>query len=135
MSVINTNQNDIEEMCKRLPGLNYCASPVTFSIFEIRKMTEPNALSDAVHFLDKKVRELLERLSFQRKENLRLKRGLMELEQSKMVLEEQIGVLNRRLADAQVNFSEMGSVQQDDLIEQRLDEIIRELQECIDEIN
>ncbi|MDA0380014.1 MAG: hypothetical protein O3A09_02110 [Bacteroidetes bacterium] len=135
MSVINTNQNDIEEMCKRLPGLNYCASPVTFSIFEIRKMTEPNALSDAVHFLDKKVRELLERLSFQRKENLRLKRGLMELEQSKMVLEEQIGVLNRRLADAQVNFSEMGSVQQDDLIEQRLDEIIRELQKCIDEIN
>lgn len=135
MSVINANQNDIEEMCKRLPGLNYCASLVTFSIFEIRKMTEPNALSDAVHFLDKKVRELLERLSFQRKENLRLKRGLMELEQSKMVLEEQIGVLNRRLADAQVNFSEMGSVQQDDLIEQRLDEIIRELQECIDEIN
>ncbi len=98
-------------------------------------MTEPNALSDAVHFLDKKVRELLERLSFQREENLRLKRELVELEQSKMVLEEQLGVLNRRLAEAQVNFSQMGSVQQDDLIGQRLDEIIRELQECIDEIN
>ncbi len=122
-------------MCKGLHGLNFCASPVTFSIFELRKMTEPNALSDAVHFLDKKVRELLERLSFQREENLRLKRELVELEQSKMVLEEQLGVLNRRLAEAQVNFSQMGSVQQDDLIGQRLDEIIRELQECIDEIN
>lgn len=122
-------------MCKGLHGLNFCASPVTFSIFGLRKMTEVNALSDAVHFLDKKVRELLERLSFQREENLRLKRELVELEQSKMVLEEQIGVLNRRLVEAQVNFSQMGSVQQDDLIGQRLDEIIRELQECIDEIN
>lgn len=98
-------------------------------------MTEPNTLSDAVHFLEKKVSELLERLSFQREENLRLKRKLVELEQSKMIIEEQVGVLNRRLAEAQVNFSQMGSVQQDDLIEQRLDEIIRELQECIDEIN
>lgn len=98
-------------------------------------MTEPNTLSDAVHFLEKKVSELLERLSFQREENLRLKRELVELEQSKMIIEEQVGVLNRRLAEAQVNFSQMGSVQQDDLIEQRLDEIIRELQECIDEIN
>lgn len=122
-------------MCKGLHGLNFCASPVTFSIFELRKMTEPNTLSDAVHFLEKKVSELLERLSFQREENLRLKRKLVELEQSKMIIEEQVGVLNRRLAEAQVNFSQMGSVQQDDLIEQRLDEIIRELQECIDEIN
>lgn len=122
-------------MCKGLHGLNFYASPVTFSIFELRKMTEPNTLSDAVHFLEKKVSELLERLSFQREENLRLKRELVELEQSKMIIEEQVGVLNRRLAEAQVNFSQMGSVQQDDLIEQRLDEIIRELQECIDEIN
>jgi small-conductance mechanosensitive channel len=132
---MSANQKDIEEMCKGLHGLNFCASPVTFSIFVLRKMTEPNALSDAVNFLEKKVCELLERLSFQREENLRLKRELVELEQSKMILEEQIGVLNSRLAEAQVNFSKMGSVQQDDVIEQRLDEIIRELQECIDEIN
>lgn len=98
-------------------------------------MTESNTFSEVVLLLDKKVRELLERLSFQREENDRLKSRLMELEQSKMLLEEEIGVLNRRLSDNQSNFSQMGSVQQEDEIEKRLDEIIRELQECIDEIN
>ena len=98
-------------------------------------MTESNTFSEVVLLLDKKVRELLERLSFQREENDRLKSRLMELEQSKMLLEEEIGVLNRRLSDTQSNFSQMGSVQQEDEIEKRLDEIIRELQECIDEIN
>lgn len=98
-------------------------------------MTESNTFNDTVLLLDKKVRELLERLSFQREENDRLKSRLMELEQSKMLLEEEVGVLSRRLSESQLNFSKMGSVQQEDEIEKRLDEIIRELQECIDEIN
>lgn len=98
-------------------------------------MTESNTFNEAVQLLDKKVRELLERLSFQREENVRLKSRLMELEQTKMLLEEEVGVLSRRLSEPQLNFSQMGSVQQDDEIEKRLDEIIRELQECIDEIN
>ena len=123
------------EICKQLARLNCCASAATFSIFDKGKMTESNTFSEVVLLLDKKVRELLERLSFQREENDRLKSRLMELEQSKMILEEEIGVLNRRLSDTQSNFSQMGSVQQEDEIEKRLDEIIRELQECIDEIN
>ena len=98
-------------------------------------MTESNTFNEAVLLLDKKVRELLERLSFQREENARLKSRLVELEQAKMLLEEEVGVLSRRLSEPQSNFSKMGSVQQEDEIEKRLDEIIRELQECIDEIN
>lgn len=98
-------------------------------------MTESNTFNEAVLLLDKKVRELLERLSFQREENVRLKSRLVELEQAKMLLEEEVGVLSRRLSESQSNFSKMGSVQQEDEIEKRLDEIIRELQECIDEIN
>lgn len=132
---MSTNQNDLAEICKRSARLNCCASAATFSIFEEGKMTESNTFNEAVLLLDKKVRELLERLSFQREENVRLKSRLVELEQAKMLLEEEVGVLSRRLSESQSNFSKMGSVQQEDEIEKRLDEIIRELQECIDEIN
>lgn len=98
-------------------------------------MNESNTYNEAVKLLDKKVRELIERLSFQREENLKLKSRVMTLEQSKMVLEEEVTVLNRRLSEAQENFSEMGSVQHNDEVEKRIDNIIKELQECIDEIH
>jgi len=51
-----------------------------------------------------------------------------------MILEEEVGVLNRKLSERRDHFSRLGSVQQNDEIEQELDRLIKELQECIDEM-
>jgi len=97
-------------------------------------MSEANSLTDAVRLLEQKIRDLIERLSFQRAENAKLKRRVLEAEQAKMILEEEVGVLNRKLSERRDHFSRLGSVQQNDEIEQELDRLIKELQECIDEM-
>lgn len=98
-------------------------------------MSEANSLVDAVRLLDQKVQDLIERLAFQRSENEKLKRRIVETEQAKMRLEEEVGILNRKLSEHRDHFSTMGSVQQKSEIEQQLDQLIKELQECIDEMN
>jgi regulator of replication initiation timing len=98
-------------------------------------MSEANSLTDAVRLLEQKVHDLIERLSFQRAENAKLKRRVFEAERAKMILEEEVGVLNRKLGERRDHFSRLGSVQQNDEIEQELDRLIKELQECIDEMN
>ena len=97
-------------------------------------MSEANSLTDAVRLLEQKIRDLIERLSFQRAENAKLKRRVLEAEQAKMILEEEVGVLNSKLSERRDHFSRLGSVQQNDEIEQELDRLIKELQECIDEM-
>jgi hypothetical protein len=98
-------------------------------------MSEANSLAEAVRLLDQKVHDLIERLSFQRSENEKLKRRIVETEQAKMILEEEVGVLNRKLNERRDHFSRLGSIQQNDEIGKQLDQLIKELQECIDEIN
>ncbi len=98
-------------------------------------MSEANSLAEAVRLLDQKVHDLIERLSFQRSKNEKLKRRIVETEQAKMILEEEIGVLNRKLSERRDHFSRLGSIQQNDEIGKQLDQLIKELQECIDEIN
>ena len=97
-------------------------------------MSEANSLTDAVRLLEQKVHDLIERLLFQRAENAKLKRRVLEAERAKMILEEEVGVLNRKLSERRDHFSRLGSVQQNDEIEQELDLLIKELQECIDEM-
>lgn len=98
-------------------------------------MSEANSLAEAVRLLDQKVHDLIERLSFQRSENEKLKRRIVETEQAKMILEEEVGVLKRKLSVHRDHFSRLGGVQQNDEIGHQLDQLIQELQECIDEIN
>ncbi len=98
-------------------------------------MSEANSLVDVVRLLAQKVQDLIERLAFQRLENEKLKRRIVETEQAKMRLEEEVGILNRKLSERRDHFSTLGSVQQNDEIEQQLDQLIKELQECIDEMN
>lgn len=98
-------------------------------------MSEANSLAEAVRLFDQKVHDLIERLSFQRSENEKLKRRIVETEQAKMILEEEVGVLNRKLSERRDHFSRLGSIQQNDEIGKQLDQLIKELQECIDEIN
>lgn len=98
-------------------------------------ISQANSLADAVRLLEQKVHDLIERLSFQRAENAKLKDRIVEAEQAKMILEEEVGVLNRKLSESRDHFSGLGSVQQNDEIGQELDRLIKELQECIDEMN
>ena len=98
-------------------------------------MSEANSLVDVVRLLDQKVQDLIERLAFQRSENEKLKRRIVETEQAKMILEEEVGVLNRKLSERRDHFSRLGSIQQNDEIGKQLDQLIKELQECIDEMN
>lgn len=134
MKIKHKSKRSARDLQERLE-IKYYARLRTFSIFDRKMMSEANSLAEAVRLLDQKVHDLIERLSFQRSENEKLKRRIVETEQAKMILEEEVGVLNRKLSERRDHFSRLGSVQQNDEIGQQLDQLIKELQECIDEIN
>lgn len=134
MKIKHKSKRSARDLQERLE-IKYYARLRTFSIFDRKMMSEANSLAEAVRLLDQKVHDLIERLSFQRSENEKLKRRVVETEQAKMILEEEVGVLNRKLSERRDHFSRLGSVQQNDEIGQQLDQLIKELQECIDEIN
>ena len=91
MKIKHKSKRSARDLQERLE-IKYYARLRTFSIFDRKMMSEANSLAEAVRLLDQKVHDLIERLSFQRSENEKLKRRIVETEQAKMILEEEVGV-------------------------------------------